>query len=357
MLRLTSLTTATAALTLLVGLTACSSSDPGSGAPPVDRPSAGATSSSADAADEPAFGPLDDYIGVGSGTSTKQSADDPELLDDQEAIARCMAKEGFEYVPYVAPYDATITEDGMVMLEPTKPTFPDLPPAEFAARFGYGISTKPPADRKEEEDPNDAIVARMSVAERVAYQQALRGKGNVLDAEGFLAGNGLTTSEASCSGRVYAGEPTVDEEMSANKRIEEVRKSFGSLLKRVRALKDDERTDPRVVAATGAWSSCLAGAGHPGFADLNEPHVRARRDAERVLGHDLMGADEADPTRLAALRKAEIDLAVADEECLRDWRATSASVQEDLEQQFVGDNLDELEKFRSAMSAAVADLE
>lgn len=352
MLRLTPLATAAIALTLVASLTACSSSD--SEPRPADRPSAGTTSSSADEPEEPAFGPLDDYVGVGSGTGSSLRADDPENLEREEAIARCMAKEGFEYVPYVAPYDATFTPDGRVMLEPAKPTFPDLPPDEFAARFGYGISTKPPAARKEETDPNDAIVARMSVAERVAYQQALRGKGIVLDDQGYLAGNGISTSETSCSGQADAGEPTVEEQAKADKRIEQVRKSFGSLLKRVRDLEDAQRADPRMTAATSAWSSCLAAAGHPGFTKIEDPLKSARAAAERLLGRDLMGADDADPTRLAALRKAEVELAVADEQCMRDWNKTFTVVEQDVEQRFVSENIKELEKFRSAMSAAVA---
>jgi len=356
--RLTTLTTATATLTMLVGLSACSSPDPGSdaGRPETDSPSSTSTSGSAEADPEgaPALSPLDDYIGVGAGVSLTMTADDPELLEYEEAIARCMAKEGFEYVPYVAPYDATFTPDGTVMLEESKPSFPDLPPAEFAARFGYGISTKPPADRKEDIDPNEAIVARMSVAERVAYQQALRGKGNQLDAQGYPSGAGLSSSESSCTGKADGDAPTTDEVVSSQKKVDQVRKSYASLLKRVRGLKDDERADPRMTAATAAWSRCLASAGHPGFDELNDPHIQARADAVRLLGPGLLGADDADPTRLAALRKAEIDLAVADEQCLGDWRTTLAAVEEELEQQFVRDNLEELEKFRSAMSAAVA---
>jgi hypothetical protein len=241
------------------------------------------------------------------------------------------------------------------MLEERKPTFPDLPAAEFAARFGYGISTKPPAGPEQEDvDPNDAIVERMSVAERVAYHQALYGNGNQLDSQGYLAGTGIASSDSSCQGRADAGAPTTEEAARAEQRIEKVQKSFASLLKRVRELRDDQRADPRVVTATATWSSCLAAAGHPGFADLNEPRASARAAAERVLGRDLSGAAAADPAKLAALRTAEVDLAVADEECLVAWRETFKEVEADLEERFVRDNVAELEDFRSAMSAAVA---
>lgn len=352
------ITSATATSLLVIGLTACSSSDPGAG--PGPTPAAGPSTAAArdgdGDGDGPIVSPLDDYVGVGAGVSVSMTADDPGLLAYEEAIARCMAAEGFEYVPYVAPYDATLMPDGVVTLEAAEPAFPDLPPAEFAARFGYGISTKPPAARQQQKDPNDAIVARMSVAERVAYQQALRGRDNPLDAQGYPAGDRLSSSETSCTGKADAGAPTTDEVLDAQKRVEQVRKSYASLLKRVRDLKDAELADPRMTAATAAWSACLAAAGHPGFNGLNDPYVRARADAERVLGSDLLGAREADPRRVAQLRTAEIELAVADEQCLREWRKTLAAVTEEVEQQFVADNLAELEKFRSAMAAAVADL-
>lgn len=350
-----SLTLVTAALAALVSLSACSSSESEPGTRSADRPSSAAPSGSPDASDQPTYGPLDDYVGVGAGVGTTLS--DSDQLAYEEAVARCMAAEGFEYVPYVAPFDATFLPDGTVTLEPTKPSFPDLPADEFAARFGYGISTKPPAVRKEETDPNDVIVARMSVAERVAYQQALRGKDNVLDDDGYLAGAGIATSEGSCMGRADAGAPTIDEQFEAEKRVNQVRTSFAPLLKRVRDLRDAVKADPRVAAATTSWSSCLAGAGHPGFTELDAPRAQARADAERLLGRDLLGADDADPTRLAALRRAEVELAVADEQCLREWQTTYDAVRDDLEQQFVGHNLAELEEFRTAMSSAVSDQE
>ena len=87
------------------------------------------------------------------------------------------------------------------------PTFPNLPPAEFAARFGYGISTARPATATPNpQDRNEKNVRAMSVAERVAYYQALYGKGIVLDRTGNLTSS-ITTDDSSCDGRGEATRP------------------------------------------------------------------------------------------------------------------------------------------------------
>lgn len=348
-----------AAIALVIGLSACTPSDSDDRSAGRDGAPAGAGSSSpADASESGGglpVGPLDDYLGVG--ISMTIDADDAEYREYEEAIARCMAAEGFEYVPYIPDVDTTFLPDGTMTLEENEPAFPDLPPDEFAARFGYGISTKPPAAAEEDVDPNEAIVARMSVAERVAYHQALYGNGNTLDDQGYIAGTGMSSSETSCVGRADAGEPTTEERASTQRRVERVQASFKSLLGRVRDLRDQQLEDPRVATATTTWSSCLAAAGHPGFTDLDQPRARALDDARRLLGRDLTGAADADPARLAALRSDEVELAVADEQCVRDWRETFRLVKQDLEERFVRDNLAELEDLRSAMSAAGADQE
>jgi hypothetical protein len=191
-----------ALIMMLSGLCACSLSDAGPEGgltTPVGSPSASGTTDASGQDDGPSLGPLEDYLGVGA--SVGATISDAEDREYEEAIARCMAAEGFEYVPYVDDVDATFLPDGTVTLDFGKSSFPDLPPDEFAARFGYGLSTEPPAAQETKKDPNEAIVARMSVSERVAYQEALRGKGNVLDGQGYLAGNSLSSSDTSCLGR------------------------------------------------------------------------------------------------------------------------------------------------------------
>jgi hypothetical protein len=344
------LATWSVSLLLLATLVACSG--------PSDRTSASPTGTAvAEAGDEVAneaqgSSPLDEYTGVGAEALSVPG--EGAQREYEEAIARCMAAEGFEYVPFVSRMDTRFSADGTMTLDPNRGTFPDLPPAEFAAQFGYGISTRPAAAGKDEVDPNEAIVARMSVAERVAYHRALYGPHNRLDDQGHLAGNGIASSDESCVGRADAGAMTAEERTSVARRVQRVQDSFASLIRRIQELQRDQLEDPRTVAATRAWAACLEAAGHRGFTALDQPRARALADARRVLGRNLDTAD-TDPARLASVRAAELRLAVADETCLRDWRKTHRAVRQDLETAFVQDNRQELEAFRSAVSAAVAE--
>lgn len=337
-------------LLLPATLSACSGPTGDTTAAPTGTPVARAGDEPADGAQQ--GGPLDEYTGVGD--DALEAPGEGAQREYEEAIARCMAADGFEYVPFVSRMDASFRADGTMTLDPDKGTFPDLPPAEFAAQFGYGISTRPAGTGKDEVDPNDAIVAQMSVAERVAYHRALYGPDNRLDDQGHLAGTGIMSSDESCVGRADAGAMTVEEQSSVARRVQRVHDSFASLIRRIQELQRDQLEDPRTVAATRAWAACLDSAGHRGFTALDQPRARALADARRVLGRNL-DSTEADPARLASLRAAELRLAVADETCLRGWRTAHRAVRRDLESTFVQDNRQELEAFRSAVSAAVAE--
>jgi hypothetical protein len=87
--------------------------------------------------------------------------------EEEQLIADCMRAEGFEYVPYVV--------DPSDWDQPFEDAYA-LPPAEFTARYGYGISTIR-ADIDRPEDPNEAIREAMSPAELEAYWVAMHGDG------------------------------------------------------------------------------------------------------------------------------------------------------------------------------------
>jgi hypothetical protein len=334
---------------LVAGVTACSgsSSTPSHAAgSPTHRPSPTGTSAESGGAS-----PLDSYLGAGGGTTVVSSATQQRKY--QERIARCMAAQGFDYVPEPA---ASITEKGssgggQVITFNAPPRFPDLPPDQFAARFGYGISTAPPAATSGPPvDPNDKIVAAMSVAERVAYQHALYGAGTPLDSQGYLEST-INGSPQACTDRASRSQPTDDQVTAMEHRVDRVRTVYRSLLARIDDLTHQEMSDPRMVAATHQWSGCLAAAGFPGYAGIDQPRAKLLTKARALMGHDL-DPTSVDPARLAALRRTEIDTAVADTRCRQPWDNTLAGVRRAAEQTFVDDNLDELRSFRSAMAAA-----
>jgi hypothetical protein len=338
---------------LALTLSACSSTGQQAGAG--NAPSPGASSSGAPSSGSASPGatqtsPLEAYLGAGGGFSSSES-DDTRERRSEEAIARCMARQGFEYIPDPISFTVKPGPGGSQIISQNNPTFPDLPPDQFAARYGYGISTAPaPSQQKDPLDRNQAIVEKMSVSERVAYYQALYGTSIQLDSRGDLT-NTITSSDDSCEGRAAAAFPDDPAQQTQAKKVDRVKTSYQSLLDRVSALNDQELADPRVRAATQTWSSCLAAAGFPGYDDLDAPRASILQKARALMGHDL-DPTGVDPTRLAALRRREISLAVADNSCHTAWDQTFAAVRQDLETQFVKENLTELKSYRAALAAA-----
>ena len=333
---------------LVAGLSACSGS--GLGRTPSH---AAASPTHASSTTDPSGGafPLDSYLGAGGGPTLISSATQQRKY--QERIARCMAAQGFDYVPEPgASITSTHIGGGAEVIKlNAPPRFPDLPPDQFAARFGYGISTAPPASRGGPAvDPNDKIVAAMSVAERVAYMHALYGVATPLDGHGYLTST-VNGSPQACTDRASRSEPTDDQVTAMEHRVQRVRTVYQSLLSRIDHLTDQEMADARMVAATRAWSGCMAAAGFPGFSDVDQPRARTLVRARALMGHDLDPAS-VDPARLARLRRTEIDTAVADNRCRQPWDRTLDGVRRATEESFVRANLTELRSFRSAMAAA-----
>ncbi len=294
--------------------------------------------------------PLDSYLGAGGGTTVVSSATQQRKY--QESIARCMAAQGFDYVPEPgASITSTNVGGARVLTFNSPPRFPDLPPDRFAARFGYGISTAPPAKAGgPPADPNDKIVAAMSVAERVAYQHALYGVGTPLDSQGYLEST-VNGSPQACTDRASRSQPTDDQVAATEHRVERVQTVYKSLLSRIDHLSDQEMAGARMTAATHEWSGCMAAAGFPGFSGIDQPRAAMLTRARALMGHDL-DPTGVDPARLAALRRTEINTAVADNSCRQPWDRTFAGVRRAAEETFVGDNLEELRSYRSAMAAA-----
>lgn len=129
---------------------------------------------------------------------------------EQETLADCMAGEGFTYIAYM-PDPAALyvpVEEGL-----------DPESREFAARYGFGVSTQFYAQRDVgpgllghsgdgsgyafEENPNDVIRAELSPEELDAYERAFWGAGSPrfmssaeqaeLEAEGVLVGRLLAS--------------------------------------------------------------------------------------------------------------------------------------------------------------------
>jgi hypothetical protein len=205
-----------------------------------------------------------------------------ELVQSVEAveglIATCMSEAGFEYIP--VDY-ATVRK----AMDADK-TAPGLTTEEYAATYGYGISTQPPGDASSPAiiglgEQNMQIFNSLSEADQAAYNHTLLGENTdatfavSLEAEDFSETGGCT--------RTAVEQVFTPEELSV------------AYYNPKDALVEQ---DPRVIDAVAAWSGCMREAGF----DYNnpeevEPDLNDRLDA--IL-------DGADPETLSAAAQADL---------------------------------------------------
>lgn len=241
------LTTSAVALTVL--LTACGTTDDSS--TPTPSPTTYTAS------------PLVDTLPLLSLGEAEQAEIDREA---KRLIAACLKEQGFDYdLPYVADEPALDAETD---------------PVEWAAQYGYGLSTLTVVDP-------DPSVSTRSAAEQAAYDQALYGTG--AESEGY------DWEREGCLGAAYHQATEGADEVLRDER-------FTALFAAVEAVQTQVESSRAVLAVQAEWADCMADAGHP---DLASP-AEARASIQAQL------ADGAD---LAGVREQEVALAVADLDC------------------------------------------
>ncbi len=282
-----------------------------------------------------------------SGTDGSASSDEPawdkpaselqEFMDDldagheldegtrrnaaEEVVAACMAEQGFEYVPvdHTAEAPKTATDLGLASGSP-----------EFAAAYGYGISTDPwgmYARGAEVEDPNAAYVEGLSPDGRTAYLAALFGvlaepdDTSLADAqERAEAVVTSTWQEQGCYGR---GEHEIDDGAFL-----EAYNSQSALIQEIIELESVVEADSRLAPLADDWSQCMADAGFDGYANVSEPaeELLARwqglwmeASAQSPGGGEVTSSDASTAAVAAAVEaemgEDEIAIAVADVDC------------------------------------------
>jgi hypothetical protein len=284
--------------------------------------------------------PLDQFLGYGVEPTAEQQAEwDQQQRRTEQLIAECMHAQGFEYTPF-EPSSTSATSGPW-----------DLPAADFAQQYGYGITTIEP-DAFPSSDPNAAAVEAMSVPEKQAYYEALYGGSITVDETGDVVKRGpITDSPAgpdtkSCSAQANAEVYGDGGQVAATSSDDD---PFAALHEELSALYDRVENDPRVADARRAWSDCMAEAGHPGFADVYDASAEVNDRAIALMGEDMDQA-AADPAALAELRAYEIEVATADLACRTDYDAVHQDVQTEVEQSFIDEHRAELEQYRDAIA-------
>ncbi len=303
---------------------------------------AGSTASTDASASQPYIGPLDAFLGTGNGgqpTAAQQADELQTRRDEEQAIASCMQALGFDYVAVDPSNDGRAQKDALRA----------MPPGEFAAQYGYGISTVDFNDSAVV-DPNDTIVNAMTVPELSAYFHALYGDMVSID------GNGRPTKskqdaqppapgQESCTEKakiaVFGPQPDADATSSD---------AFTSLQDAMDAVNDSIHSDPRMDAAMTAWSACMEAKGHPGYTTFTAGRDEVQARADQVVGANKLS--EVDPAALSELRAFEVHVATDEYQCSLPYERAHEVVQTELEQAFIDEHRAELEQFRDALVAS-----
>jgi hypothetical protein len=252
--------------------------------------------------------------------------------DMEEAIAACMALEGFDYVPTPVDPASVVVDDG--------PRWADK---EQAAQEGYGFVVAPEAAATPATDPSGADAAgAMGDAELEAYLRALHGANAQFDDGGEIV---YDAEDAGCIGE-------------AGKQLGDPRQALADLpLDALSAdyayLEESVRVDGAVQRATSAWSTCLASTG---LADAGDPEQLL---ADLTAQYDALWAGDGagGGAALAEFGAHERALAVADLSCREEsgLDTTTAKVRESREATFVAEHASDLEAIRQALVQAVKD--
>jgi hypothetical protein len=208
----------------------------------------------------------------------------------ESLIAKCMQKQGFEYVPsdYKTVRRAMVTEKSL----------PGMSEDEFVEQYGFGIATRytgEPPQLTEGYSParvglgarNVEIFKKLSPADQVAYNHALLGNNSSatfamsLEAENFSRCGGCT--------------------------LDAIKKVFKPDELNVTYYNPKDalvNKDPRMKAALRTYSEKMRAEGfeynHP---DEVEGDVRKRLDA--ILGGETPPVDKLSPEKQAALKKLQ----------------------------------------------------
>jgi len=333
---------------------------------------------------------LDDFFGFGSDNpADQQAAFQIRQTRIQEAMRQCMAEQGFEYRPVGPPESSVeIIDEG--------------DREQWIRARGLGITTwygkegeRGPTPAlsgsasggiivDEWIDPNQEMVEAMSEAERQAWEDALYGTREeqaeametMTDAEtGETIGHGAGFG-AGCEGLVYEAEYGDQSQVQAL--WNELQPAMDDMNQRIEA-------DPRIVEANKEWSSCMAMVGYrllsrqqmhetvseefqQRLEDLVGPNMgganpfegwtqeeieafRAEKTPEEIeafIAQAQEATGDVDMEAVVALQQEEIDLALADLECGKDFEALYAEVRTEYESDLIAANRSTLEEIREA---------
>jgi hypothetical protein len=274
---------------------------------------------------------IEEYLGFNASDQQRQQ----RVIEEQ--IQKCMKLEGFTYTPSGGNDQLPRSADGQ------------LDQKAFAAKWGYGISTfldpNDPAKSRLGEDKNAKILAKMSAAEKKAYQTALVGKAGANDLAAVISGDGCVSKAVKAAfGDLAALLPLQ-----------------GKYQKEVQTRID---ADAKVVEGMKKWSACMKQSGFTFAKDSEVPGSFNKRfqtllQAVGVNDSGLGGAfgvdnstklSKVDKVALAKLQKDEVAAAVSDLGCTERNLKVRDQVKKNLDQAFIAANETSLSTARDKLN-------
>lgn len=345
------------ALTLTLGLAACTNSHASTSAPSSQPPDSSQASSAANttptssAAAPEAPLPLDAYENSLIGLSGSYADVHQELYQQnvkrENIVAACMKSQGFSYTPDAV--ESTNSASGQA-----GPSDADLSSKKWVEKYGYGDVYSPQGTTGEiqqahstntkntatDTSPNGLYVASLTPNEKAAYVKALSGNDG--------ADSTLTIAkdwkQLGCSGKSLH---TVKNENVVMHSAE-----GQAVQASMSAFYDSYSTWPGVAEAESAWSSCMTKNGHPGYSKQNEPALQFASQ-NTALWQNVAAGSQPSSADLDALATKERATALVDLSCRNSTHYTSTiqSIEIKQQKQFMSDNKAELDALKAEATA------
>lgn len=218
-------------------------------------------------------------------------------LQEALVIRDCMKAQGFEYVPVDPAAQKAASTGGLTS-------------AQKRTLYGYGITTRyGQARTPSPPDPNSAIRAALSPANKAAYDQALNGTVPSTNSGGGGGGGGGGGNNGGGSFRTVGG--------CTRQAIQKVYgggQIFDQLISRLHAEQQQVDNDQRVVKAYQAWSQCMSAAGYH-YTKPSKIKKDLKKRLKALVGNAPSAPGSPPPAGLAALQKLEMSLSRTDFAC------------------------------------------
>ncbi|WRS30626.1 hypothetical protein U6G28_02755 [Actinomycetaceae bacterium MB13-C1-2] len=265
-----------------------------------------------------------------------------QAVEEEELMAQCMKKEGFEYIPTNRNVSVYSAETVAGWAQGT---------LEFAQQYGYGIVNSPwfeesivTSQETDYSDPNADYFSSLSSEEQQTYWLTLYGEGDSPeDIEASEDGEYVYDwTKFGCFGWAQ-NETTKDSPYAFYEDPE-----FSELVDAIGGVWDTVRRDPEMETLEAEWSSCMLDAGYEGLETRGDAS-RAMRDKYDVLS-GCSGNTCMDPPKdkKREFQEEEIKQAVDDFSCAEE-------VHYDTRLEVIDDRIQKelIERYRPQIDAAI----